>query len=406
MRFKINWEFPEDGLLLSGLGLPGLIKVEEDIDGWSFPFEDEMTGELVDAAKLDWSIDYQMIGCSNELRLQLPGTSVRLFVDAQSEGLPGLVEVHSLPQGRPFYLVYSLAAWPELEVWTQQSCSGFQELGINGLPPQWKIARVDEVDSDEGIRQAFPSLQFPASRIQLKFVGGIRSSRRNEFFDFAPPRIIVEGGSSDHHLYCDDELLDTADTTGMYSLPSNLSSETQIILSVKKDGIPVTNQSLYLTGDFGLRFLDSARYVDRTGSPVTGNDSVDQLAAGAMMVPEPGPEELSLEEIQEDLSAELGNKTGYLVGQVPGQIVAWPTDGWAQRWRPIWAITVTKRKGTVLYVGSDLEKPEPSRTNNSDPRNVKLWKEVLWHWRKRINPPQFPTLKSLWSQYQEVARGL
>jgi len=97
----------------------------------------------------------------------------------------------------------------------------------------------------------------------------------------------------------------------------------------------------------------------------------------------------------------------YFIGKNPGEIVQCPNETISGDWQQVWAIIMQKRgKGTAIYCGLNPANESPGAAWVKDRKRCKLWKEVLWHGRKRISYPSNPTLRSLWQQYVEVAQGV
>lgn len=109
----------------------------------------------------------------------------------------------------------------------------------------------------------------------------------------------------------------------------------------------------------------------------------------------------------EDWEYEVGRLQGFLIGLLPGQIVAWPSEQFPRDWRPSWAIKMHKRKKwKAIYIGEMFEATSLTTPNTPTRRNIKEWKKVAWHWRKRILLPKRQDARALWHQMQEVARNV
>ena len=406
IRCKLNREFPEDGLLLNVPGLHGLFQAEEYLEGWSLPIKDSETGEILNASLLNWDSDVTMRVSSSNWRLRLYHRPVRLFLEGTPEGLPGLVETHALPQRQPFYMAYSPGSWPQLERWVADQCRGFHELEkVQGLPRGWRFARVEMVTSDEAIRGVFSFLSFPP-RVRLRFVRGIRSSRGNNFFNFAPPSVVVDGGASNLEVFCNERHLPLSATGGLLALPQDLPTESRIVIEARSGNSVLDRLPLFLTGDFSLPPRDAWQFFDNTGSDIELNDSRPSVA-GAHVRGRLPVQLNSAAGLLEDLEAEIGTARGFLVGQTPGQVVEWPLEPFPTSWNPTWAITKKKRKQwEALFIGDSLETASPIPSDAGKSRAEQAWKRILWHRRKRIRPPTLPGLRALWNEFQEVARNV
>ena len=407
VRCRLNREFPEDGLLLEIPGIPGQFLAGEYIDGWSLPVSTRETGEAFDASRLDWNRGVALKTGQAGLQLRLPGRPGRVFIEGTSEGIPGLIEVPALPRGQSFYLAYRELYWSRLEEWATVECRGFQELDVlEGLPTGWKLASISEATGNESVRYDFPFLSFPPSS-RLRLVGGIRSSRGNNFFSFAPPNVALEGGPPDVGLYCNGVPISARSAGGAVVLPEGLPSESRITLEAKDGTTIVASHSLFLTGDFSLPSPEPSGIPDPSVSPSLHTGDSGPWIAGAHVLGELAVYPASTAELLEDMKSELGNTRCSLVGQVPGQVVEWPHEELPSTWRPVWAIKMPKRrKGHAVFLHEGLDGASPSPGVAGSLREVRTWKKLIWYWRRRITPPALPTLRELWEEFQEVARNV
>ena len=407
IRCRLKREFPEDGLYLEIPGMPGQFLAEEYREGWSLPVSTGGTGEMFDASRLDWNRGVALKTGQQGLHLRLSGRSARVFIEGTSEGIPGLIEVLALPRSQSFYLAYRELSWPRLEEWATVECRGFNDLDVRlGLPTGWKLAHISEATGNESVRDDFPFLSFPPSS-RLRLVGGIRSSRGNNFFNFAPPDVALEGGTPDAGLYCKDVPMNDRSGGGAFVLPNGLPSESRITLEAKTGGAIEARTSLFLTGDFSLPFPEPAGLLDTAVSPALLTDGDGPSIAGAHVLGDIPVRPASATELLEDMKSELGSAKCFLVGPVPGQVAEWPQGDLPATWRPVWAIKLLKRrKGHAIFLRESLDDASPGPGVAGTPREVRMWKELIWFWRRRISPPALPTLHALWEQFREVARNV
>ena len=407
LRCKLKREFPEAGIHVEIPGIPGQFLAEEYMEGWSLPVSNQETGEMFDASRLDWIGGVALKTGQQGLHLRLPGRPVRVFIEGISEGIPGLIEVHALPRGQSFYLGYRELSWSRLEEWTTTECRGFENVEIaRGLPTGWKLAHISEATGTESVRHEFPFLSFPHST-RLRLVGGIRSSMSNNFFNFAPPDVALEGGTPGARLYCNDVPINTRSAGGDFVLPKSLRSESRIALEARTGAEILARHSLFLTGDFSLPSLEPAGLPDGPVSPVSHTGSDGPSIKGAHVLGEITVRPATSTELLEDMKAALGSTRCLLVGPVPGQVVDWPLGALPTTWRPVWAIKMLKRrKGQAVFLRERLDGASPGREVAGTHRDVRMWKKVVWFWRKRITPPALPTLRELWEQYREVGRNV
>ena len=399
IRCKLNHEYPEAGLLLDR----GLL-AEEDVNGWSLPIKTVATGEIFDASQLDWRTGLPMRCISPSYQLRLKGYPVRIFTSGMPEGISGLVDTPTLPQGQSFYLCYPEDAWERLERWATTQCQGFQDLNIAlGLPKSWRLARIETATGDEAVRSAFPILTFQ-SGLRLSLAGGIRSGNGNNFFDFAPPSVVLVGGTPDTAVYCNDELLSSPSHDGVYSLPNNLPNGARINISARSGQATLAKQSLFLTGDFSLPSREPEMFVDSIGASIKPCEDKASITGAYIKGQDTALMRSAAEEF-EDLEYEIGGIRGFLLGSQPGHIIAWPSESFPNHWTPTWVVTKRgPKKWAALFIGEMLGEASPETPFTPTHRKLKDWKEVIWHWRKRILLPERPDQRALWRQIQEASR--
>ena len=408
LRCKLKREFPEDGVQLGIPGMPGQFLAEEYLDGWSLPISSEETGEMLDASRLDWNRGVALRTDQPGLQLRLPGRPVRIFVEGTSDGISGLIEVHALPRGQSFYLGYRELSWSRLEKWVTTECRGFEDLEmVRGLPVGWRLARISEAIGTGSIRHDFPFLSFPPST-RLRLVGGIRSSRgSSNFFSFAPPDVVLEGGPPDAVVYCNDALMNSRSAGEYFVLPKGLPSESRIALEARSGDAILARHSLFLTGDFSLPSLGATGLAGSPVSPPLPTDPNGPLVVGVHALGEISVRPPSATELLEDMRSQLGTTRSFLVGPVPGQVVEWPLGALPETWDPVWAIKMLKRrKGEAVFLRERLDGASPRSGDAGTHRQIRMWKKVVWFWRRRVTPPALPALRKLWEQYREVARNV
>ena len=402
IRCKLNREFPEKGLTLD-CGL----RAEEDVNGWSLPVKSADTGKTLDASLLNWFNGETMRATSPSYQMKLKGYPVRIFTSGLPEGISGLVEAPALPlQGQSFYLCYPEASWPRLHRWATMQCRKFQELRISqGLPRSWRLASVEAAVDDEAVKDEFPILSFRPG-IRLRLLGGIRSSNGNNFFAFAPPSVALIGGTPDTKLYCNEMMLEPTLDSGVFDLPDDLPNRSRITLEARSGQKVLRRQSLFLTSDFSIPQGEPELFLDTTGTG-TQPDGDKTSISGAYIKCQSHELVTFAAEVFEDLKYEMGRIRGFLIGQNPGQIVAWPSQPFPCDWIPAWVISKQGPKNwEAVFVGKMLGTTLSRMPDIPSRRNLKDWKEVIWHRRKRILPPGRPDERALWNQIQEVSRNV
>lgn len=402
-RCRLGREFPQDRLVLASSLLPSPVWCDEFLPGWSIPLLHVDTDRPLDGSELSWMDGALFTDESSRWHFKLAGRPVRVFVEGSGEGLPGLIEVYQIPLSRSFYLLFHTQSWQKLEPWLHDECSGFVEYRVNeGLRPSWRLAKVDRALSDRKICGVMPFLAFP-EQLRIRFQGGIRHSRGNTFFAFAPPELSVEGGGGGV-VTCQGHVLPPVPGTERYKLPSNLPRDSRIAIEVKREAEVIARQSLYLSADFTWRRPSPLREFDRWGEPVREPAHPQVRMAGAAVYGiEKDSDGFTLAPFMTPWLERRPPSRVFFVGRAPGQILRWPDEPVPAAWQPVWAVALRKR-GHAVYCGNSMEESTPLDEPRGDRKQVRAWKDLLWHHRKRIAAPKRVTLAHLWKRYQEAAR--
>ena len=405
-RCSLPSDFPEGELTLTSPELAGPAVCDGYVPGWSTFLVDSATRRPIDAAALPIEEGCVFSTPSGDWKFRLPGRAVRIFVDGLIEGLPGLVELYHLPASGRFHLLASHSAWRRLEPVLIQDCTGFDEVKVTaGVPSGWRLAKVEGVLNFQRFRSAFPFLAVP-DRARIRFHGGIRHSRGNTFFVFAPPEVAIDASQATETVVCNGAKLPKSRTTGRYVLDPATATDTRLSIQVLRSGEIDARGSLYLMSDCDWRVLSPVLEVDSWGT------LVDPRSVGGFRVS--GPHVAGVAEsrgftlwttIQAELGSWVSRRPGLqvaLIGRAPGLIADWGKeipDGWA----PVWAIPLVAHPRPI-YCGNDIQFSEPLKVPFNDRGRVRRWKELLWYRRKRLRPPAHPVLAGLWERFREVAK--
>jgi hypothetical protein len=98
-----------------------------------------------------------------------------------------------------------------------------------------------------------------------------------------------------------------------------------------------------------------------------------------------------------------GERRVYFIGRQPGQIVTCPAEPLPEDWQPVWAVPL-RQQGKAIFCGANFAAATPLLVVGGDRKKLRLWKEVLWHCRKRITPPAHKGLGELWRKFQQEAQ--
>ena len=395
-RVSSKHELPIDGLSLENPSHELRFVTEEYGPGWSAPLVVEGKRTFVDPTHFDWSVDLVFEDPQTKWIIRSPGSPVRIFVTGEPHGINGLVEVRRLPSLTSFYLATQAKVFTEIAEWGKAHCERFRQLNVQGLPDGWVFSAADLAYRDTGIKERFPMLSLPIATL-LSFRGGVRVSRRNEFLSFAPPKVILEGKRDSVDVYCNNVRLDYLIDEDAFSLPPDLPTGTQLVVEARHDGSAVSKLSFSLEDEFAWVVQQNTRKFDSFGSEIVNPTS--SSISGAVVD--------GISSSFEFGQALRNRGTGpvFYVGRAPGQIVSHPAEPLPQTWSVIWKITM-RRTGTVEYCGSSLSNSTPTIAATADHKKVQLWKDLIWHRRKRITEPVNPILRNLWREYQTIARDV
>lgn len=396
LRCNTKQEFPEDGLLLFLEDNSQSFSCYEDSGGWSSPLISESDGKPLVASEFDWLKGLQVRSADSKWCFKLPASPIRVFVNGDSQGLPGIVEVRQLPTQKPFYLAAHQECLELLTRWGESSCQGFEKLQIiDGLPSGWHFFKAQAACSDELIKQKYPILALPTN-VRLELAGGIRLERGNKFFKFAPPKLVLQGANESIKVFGNNKLLDCTEAAGIYELPAD-TAETKLLIEARSGDDIIKRCSLLLVENYSLPSQSNAPQFDRFGKIHTGeNESAGVSGAWVQGVDFPDFNFNTFLPIQ-------GKQRIFYVGKEPGQIAICPAESLPTDWEPVWAISKGRHRGQAMFCGTNLAESQPSMSKCKDRKKMRAWKEILWHDRKIISPPDRSNLKPLWKQFQKEA---
>jgi hypothetical protein len=399
LRCRSKREFPAAGLELDAPAMTDVLTCTEALPGWSHPLASRATGTEFIVAASAWTDGLVLTDQSAGWRVTLQPSSIRVFVDGQSEQLPGLIETLDLPRRQGIYLALREDAWPALETWITADCRGWERIEIeSGFPRGWIFGSVQEAATDRGIRAVDERFGFPDRRT-LRFVGGMRGAVRNTFFAFAAPRVVLGGAVPGDRVECNGEILvEDEASPGWYTLPSGLPTDTRVGVEVLHDDEVIKRRSLYLISG-GPWHADALVSLGGFGEPLPpGSGGI----LGAIVSEAPGAE-MPVDPLRAP-GLQRGNvRRVFFLGRKPGQVAVWPSDP-IPDWEPVWAVPLARR-GRAVYCGTSLDAAAVGTDPVGERDAVELWRKVLWQWRRRIKAPEEPVLRSLWLEYREAAHA-
>ena len=395
LRVFARGDYPGDPLKIAGLASEALECVEY-YAGWSTPVRLRGSDVEYEPDRVVWT--YGLTGTDDRVgwRVRLEPAHVRVFVEGHTSMLPGLVEVLELPIDALFYIAFDHTVAGSLSEWLESDCDGWTPLHIvAGLPSGWTLGTVARASSDSGISEVRPGLGH-TDRLSMRLVGGVRTSGRNTYFSFAPPRLVIHGASPAHRVRVAGRVVKpSADSALTYELPDDLPTDSRIGLEVFDGDDVARRSSLYLVSGVPWRFEYPPLTVD-----LFGDQAEDGAVCGAVATA------LHEGHFPQDLlrTPGLGSPQGrvYFIGRRRGEIAVWPEEP-LPRWQAVWAVPFRDR-GRAIFCGTSLADSVPVPERVGDRYHRKLWHGLLWRHRKRITPPTNRVQRSLWRRYVSAAR--
>lgn len=402
LRCRLASGYPEDGELTLALVGHGsrIASCHEAVGGWSTPLAEANSARVFDASEFSFSSGLAFHDDAGAT-LRWRGSDVRVLVSGEGEGLPGLVEVNELPEGRPFYLVCQKSTLSRIEPWLRADCLEHTRLTVRtGLPNEEVLVRVEGAESDKRIRDAYPSLSLPV-RAQCEFRHGLRSAPGNNFFSFGKPALALKR-QAEVVLKCNDHELTRDPRTGGYELPDELAPETKHVIEAFQGERVITRRWFVITDSYAWRSVTKTVAVDRFGSARAQSGA---RVSGALTfdapVPAFRPDPFSIGDVHV-------HRGGVLVlGRRPGEVMKHDQDSRDCTWNAAWLILRSRRLDRVLFCGLDVAECEPlAPATDAKPRLIDEWKEAIWHRRKRARVNATKSVRDLWHRFMEVAREL
>jgi hypothetical protein len=397
LRCLSKKELPDDGLDLVWAPAGPHLTCSAFLPAWSHPLADSETGADFEPPPRVWRDGIVLSSDPSGWSLRARAARLRVLVDGAAQQLPGLVETRRLSRDTRLYLAFPESEWSSLQPWVENECDGWHQIPIaRGLPGGWMLGSVERALTDTAVRKIDDDLAFPDRRA-LRFVGGVRAAAGNAFFEFAPPRAVLDGAMPGDVLVCnEEELAENSIGSGEHALPAGLPLDTRLTLEARNDEEIVARRSLYIVTGFPWRIVQPLAEFDGAGIQVPVGTGIAGAAVPDMQSGQHPPDLLRTPGLNPAAPCV------YFVGRRPDEIALWPKDP-VPDWDPVWAIPFGRR-GRALYCGESLTNASPLAGRRANRPLARMRHQVLWRWRARITPPQDRSLKTLWKHYSEAAR--
>lgn len=361
--------------------------------GWSLPVKTK--DGILNAYLLDWKRGEVFTSEESPVSLKLSGKSYRLFILGSAVGLPYLIEVNRLPLNQSFWMAMHEDVEMDLNEWGRADCEGWTKLdNLGGLPKHWFLYKAERAVSTTRVHGKYPGLCLP-THLRLYCEGGLRTGRGNVFIDFLPPKIGLEGPSSQVQVSLNGTDLGVVSCGQNIVLPLDQLQQKNVVEARDLTGHETRK------GVFFLAKGTDIAWQGVKGSLLSGSDG---LAAGNNTPTCQGSIVVQASSIPSfPANTAISADDAVLVGRQPGQIIS--ASGGVPDWSPVWVISRGRRKRRVVFCGTGIDTASPFVGDNASRKSTKQWKEILYHQRRQMQSPTNPRLAALWHQYQEVAKN-
>ena len=401
LRFKARKPFPEEGLQFERKNDSRIYFCMETFQGWSTPLKYNETDSIrrMDAASLDWVRGEEFIDKENEWRAKLRGTTTRLF-KLCVEGMPDWLESQKLERGIEFYIAACDPEASTIRNWGVKSCRQFKELIVSGLPHGWTLFY------GKSANESCPGIDVLSisSQVRMLLREGIKAGRGNVFFNFAPPKIVIENGTGIEKVTINNQPMVQNNTSEpVWTIPEKFldgdvsSYGEPLRIEVDLDNIALSRIIRIVT--FGLpASCEATPFRNWLGEFCSQAESSRVRGVNTINI----PSNVSYPKL---LPFHLSNRILF-IGRRPGEVSEWPNEGFPKDWQPVWALAYKKRNswvanfcGTIEDTRFDSALGQPI----NDRKRLKIWREALWINRKITTGPELGQLKKLWKKYVEAA---
>lgn len=407
-KTKTKQDFPENSLYLKSSRFENLLFCEEDIQGWSLPLRFNET--QLNASQFDWlkGLELVPVDQNNKWKFKLSNFKVRVLVNGLKFSLPGLIEVKRIPRDELFYLIVHQDNCYEIQKWgNSDACIGFKEFKITkGLPENWHLFKVDKVYSSDLVKHLSPNLKLDIN-LQLSLEKGIKITRDNQFFDFAPPTIRLKAANDAQEsikVYCNHIILTGSNV--IYELPNDVPVGEKLLIEVHQDKQVIKRKSLSLEDNFDWPEDIEKRLFDCFGCPQKNNiEDKSTGIIGALVENFEAPLFEFRAGVVINEKRHITSPTPYVlpeqkiifIGREVGQIIKGnpPKD-----WSAVWKIYTENSFAKAIFCGFNIQQSEPIFSQGKNSKKLEEWQAFFRETGKTVIIDN-PSVVTLWKKYQK-----
>jgi hypothetical protein len=349
-------------------------------------------GTNMDATDVSWTQGLRL--CFEEIVFRLPPRRVRVLRNGEFDHVEGLIEVNRLDPHREFYVVVTGESVGAIETWGKRAGKNWKEIVLrSGLPSGVRLFRADSADPAIVAPAEFPVLRTD-SLVRVLLQDGIKTEPMGRrYFEFAPPKVCVEGLTPDNIVKVNRRTYPTvAGDVTITVLPSETEPSNRVSVLLGQEEKRFT--SFQIVSERDIPWKRAWTWASGSdGTQVDSSESTPRVLGAAVFGYEAPPVIIGTE------------RTADIIGSKPGQVATLPGDPLPTEWTPVWLIEHGRSNRRVIFCGADLEHCDPQSEPASDGGKVRDWQRLLWNERRQLAGPTRGPLVALWRKFREAARN-
>ena len=311
--------------------------------------------------------------------------------------MPHWVETQKLVRRKEFLVVCKQEYNEKIKNWGNEECEDFCQLDVTGLNSELQIFYGKNANN------SCPDINILklSSSLRLHLEDGIKAGEGNEYFKFAPPKIVLENGDGSEHVTLNNNSIEARDRQNSeFLLPESTPCNIPLRIEVQSGDHKYSRVIRLKDYKMPDSFDDTP--------PRNSKGEIDSDGPGAKAC---GTHVYGEEENNQYSGPDLKslNKKLVFIGEKPGHIIYWPEEPYPSEWEPLWAAAKVRRKKWKLFFCGPSEKLKrisqlPDSIGDSSP--VKSWKEAIWIRRKRYILPEIEEVRKIWKDYVRLAQNV
>jgi len=382
--------FPDGDITITAHGNGGIFYVGSVNSSWRILRAGD--GTNIDATRISWTQGLRL--SFGEVVFRLPPRRVRVLRKGEFDSVEGLIEVNRLDPQREFYVIATDECVTALEMWGKRAGKNWQELVLrSGLPNGFRLFRADSADPAVAAPADFPVLKAD-SLVRVLLQEGIKTEPMGRrYFDFAPPKVRIEGLVPDSVVKVNRTVYPVvAGDVTLTLKTTEMESSNSVSITVGSEERRFASFQIVNAKDLPWKRADSWASAS-DGSQVEASAGEPRALGAAVIGFEAPPVVIATE------------RSADIIGPRPGQIATLPGDPLPSDWIPIWLIEHGRANRRVIFCGVDPELCAPTNEPVADRRKVRDWQRLLWNERKQLAGPTRGPLVALWRRFKEAAQN-